>query len=130
MDTIFITKYTSTTCSVDLVPSRAVKLENLGDRCKYFLIIGCGLKTSKSAMIRITTDKGEVPLLDKFGNNVYSNQLSTRKRYVVGYGNNNQEYDKGQFILYENLCLPSPTPIKITTSDPVITYKSNTEKEK
>ena len=109
MDTIFITKFEEKSCDILLKPNRKVKRENLGDRCKYSLVIGCGLKVSKNLPLFVETDDGNVPLLDKFGDIVYANQLSTRKRYVLGYGNNNNSYNVGQFIVYNNLCLASPS---------------------
>lgn len=109
MDTIFITKFEEKSCDILLKPNRKVKRENLGDRCKYFLIIGCGLRVSKNLPLFIETDDGNIPLLDKFGDIVYANQLSTRKRYCIGYGNNNNSYNVGQFIVYDNLCLASPS---------------------
>ena len=109
MDTIFITKFEEKSCDILLKPNRKVKRENLGDRCKYFLTIGCGLRVSKNLPLFIETDDGNIPLLDKFGDIVYANQLSTRKRYCIGYGNNNNSYNVGQFIVYNNLCLASPS---------------------
>lgn len=109
MDTIFITKFEEKSCDILLKPNRTIKRENLGDRCKYFLIIGCGLRTSKNLPLFVETDDGNIPLLDKYGDIVYANQLSTRKRYCLGYGNNNNSYNVGQFIVYDNLCLASPS---------------------
>lgn len=107
MDTIFISKYEESNFDILLIPNRIIKKENLGDRCKYFLIIGCGLKCTINLPIFVETDDGKIPILDKYGNIVYANQLKTRKRYCIGYGNNNNSYNNGQFILYDCLCLPA-----------------------
>ena len=111
MDTILISKFEEGDFDTVLVPNRTVKKANLGDRCTYYVIVGCGLKMSKSLPLFIKTDEGAVPILDKFGNRVFSNQLRNRYRYCIGYGNNNDLYEKGQFILYNPLCLPSPTAV-------------------
>lgn len=77
-----------------------IKIRNIEENTKI-------IETKLDSMIN--ADDGNIPLLDKFGDIVYANQLSTRKRYCLGYGNNNNSYNVGQFIVYDNLCLASPT---------------------
>ena len=104
-DTIFITKITTTSTGVVLIPNRTVLKNNLGNRCKYNLIIACGLNASASLPVFIQTDQGNIPVLDKYANIVYSNQLKNRTRYCVGYGNDNVAvYELGQFVIFNRLC--------------------------
>ena len=104
-NTIFITKITTTATGVVLIPNRTVLKNNLGNRCSYNLIIACGLNASASLPVFIQTDQGNIPVLDKFANVVYSNQLKNRTRYCVGYGNDNTTvYNLGQFIIFNKLC--------------------------
>ena len=125
MDTIFISKIEEGDFDTVLVPNRVVKKANLGDRCKYFVVIGCGLQWTKSLPLFIKTDEGAVPLLDKYGNRVFSNQITNRKRYCIGYGNNNDLYEKGQFIMYDWLCLPSPTAVAPDPEAAMLKYKTS-----
>lgn len=104
-DTIFITKITTTSTGVVLIPNRTVLKNNLGNRCKYNLIIACGLNASASLPVFIQTDQGNIPVLDKYANIVYSNQLKNRTRYCIGYGNDNVAvYSLGQFVIFNRLC--------------------------
>lgn len=101
---IYITSLTTTGTGVVLIPSRQIQQINLTDTGKYELIIACGLKATNSLPIFIQTSAGNIPLLDKYANPVYSNQLRTRTRYCIGYGNTNTNYTLGQFIVRNNLC--------------------------
>ena len=104
-NTIMITKITTTSTGVVLIPARVITQTNLTNTGKYNLIIGCGLKATSSLPVFIQTSGGNVPLLTRFGNVVYANQLRTRFRYTIGYGNNNTTpYPLGQFILLNRLC--------------------------
>ena len=103
-NTIFITSLTTTDTGVVLVPNRAVTQTNLTNDFKYGLIVACGLKATNSLPVFIQTSAGNVPLLDKFANPVFSNQLKTRTKYCIGYGNQNTNYTLGQFITFNNLC--------------------------
>ena len=60
--------------------------------------------SSYSLPIFIQTSAGNIPLLDKFANPVFSNQLRTRYKYCLGYGNKNTNYTLGQFVVFNNLC--------------------------
>lgn len=103
-NTIFITSLTTTDTGVVLIPNRAVTQTNLTNDFKYGLIVACGLKATNSLPVFIQTSAGNVPLLDKFANPVFSNQLKTRTKYCIGYGNQNTNYTLGQFIVFNNLC--------------------------
>lgn len=103
-NTIYITSLTTTSTGVVLIPNRTITQTNLANTFNYNLIIACGLKATNSLPVFIQTSAGNVPLLDKYANPVYSNQLRTRTRYCVGYGNTNTNYTLGQFIVRNNLC--------------------------
>lgn len=108
-NTIQITSATTTSTGVVLIPARAITQTNLTNTCKYNMIIACGVRATASLPVYIQTSAGNVPLLCKFGNQVYSNQLQKRYRYTIGYGNNNTSYTLGQFIVFNNLQCPCPT---------------------
>lgn len=103
-NTINITSLTTTETGVVLIPGRFITQTNLTNTGKYNLIIACGLKATNSLPVFIQTSEGNIPLLDKFANPVYSNQLRTRYRYCIGYGNKNTTYTLGQFIVFNSLC--------------------------
>ena len=109
-NSILISKIFNTGDVIELIPNRTVKKENLGDLCKYNLIIGCGLQCEESLPVVIVTDTAKIPVYNKYGNDVYYNQIK-RNRYAfcLGYGNNNSDLPDGQFVVFNNLCLPSPT---------------------
>lgn len=101
---ICITSLTTTDTGVVLIPSRQIQQTNLTNTGKYELIIACGLKATNSLPVFIQTSAGNVPLLDKYANPVFSNQLRTRYKYCIGYGNKNTNYTLGQFVVFNNLC--------------------------
>ena len=121
-NTIYITKITTTSTGVVLIPSRTIPQTNLSNTGKYRLIIACGLKATASLPVFIQTSAGNIPLLCKFGNIVYANQMRTRYSYCVGYGNENTTpYPNGQFVLFNSLnCFANPT-----TTTTVETTKAN-----
>lgn len=103
-NTIYITSLTTTSTGVVLNPNRTITQTNLANTFNYNLVIACGLKATNSLPVFIQTSAGNIPLLDKYANPVYSNQLRTRTRYCIGYGNTNTNYTLGQFIVRNNLC--------------------------
>lgn len=103
-NTIYITSLTTTSTGVVLIPNRTITQTNLANTFNYNLVIACGLKSTNSLPVFIQTSAGNVPLLDKYANPVYSNQLRTRTRYCIGYGNTNTNYTLGQFLVRNNLC--------------------------
>lgn len=103
-NTIYITSLTTTSTGVVLIPNRTITQTNLANTFNYNLVIACGLKATNSLPVFIQTSDGNIPLLDKYANPVYSNQLRTRTRYCIGYGNTNTNYTLGQFIVRNNLC--------------------------
>lgn len=103
-NTIYITSLTTTSTGVVLIPNRTITQTNLANTFNYNLVIACGLKATNSLPVFIQASAGNIPLLDKYANPVYSNQLRTRTRYCIGYGNTNTNYTLGQFIVRNNLC--------------------------
>lgn len=115
-NTIYITSLTTTDTGVILIPNRQITQTNLTNAFKYGLIIACGLKATNSLPVFIQTSGGNVPILNKFANPVYSNQLKTRTKYCVGYGNQNTNYTLGQFVVFNNLCVAYSTGTATTTT--------------
>lgn len=104
MNDILITKIEQSATAVVLVPSRVVKKDNLQNLGDYRLRLACGLKATDALQVFIQTDSGNVPILCKYGNMVFSNQLKTRKYYNIGYGNTNTDYANGQFVIFNCIC--------------------------
>lgn len=115
-NTIYITSLTTTSTGVVLIPNRTITQTNLANTFNYNLVIACGLKATNSLPVFIQTSAGNVPLLDKYANPVYSNQLKTRTRYCVGYGNTNTNYTLGQFIVKNNLCCACSSVSSVSTN--------------
>lgn len=127
-NTIYITSLTTTATEVVLIPNRQIPQLNLTNAFKYSLIIACGLKSTNSLPVFIQTSAGNVPVLDKFANPVFSNQLKTRTKYCVGYGNKNTTvYPLGQFVVMNNLCCSCGTSTASRTAEveEVVALKSS-----
>lgn len=118
---IFISSLTTTDTGVVLIPNRQITHSNLTNGGKYELIIACGLKATNSLPIFIQTSSGNVPLLDKYANPIFSNQLKTRTKYCIGYGNENTNYTLGQFINYSNLCASCGTISSVSVNNEIET---------
>lgn len=101
---IFITKSITNTDNVILVPNQSISVVDLGNYNRYRLIIACGVRASATLPVYIQVAEGNIPLLDKYANNIYSNQLRTRYQYCIGYGNDNSSMASTQFIVFNNLC--------------------------
>lgn len=122
---IFISSLTTTDTGVILIPNRQITQTNLTNAFKYGLIIACGLRATNSLPVFIQTSAGNIPLLDKFANPVFSNQLKTRTKYCVGYGNENTNYTLGQFVVFNNLCCPCDTSPSVNSTTTVSTETTN-----
>lgn len=120
---IFISSISTTDTGVVLIPNRQITQTNLSNTGKYDLIIACGLKATDSLPVYIQTSAGNVPVLDKFANTVFSNQLKTRIKYCVGYGNENTSFTLGQFVVVNNLCCPCTSSTVSTTREVVVNDK-------
>ena len=113
-NTIQITSVTTTSTGVVLIPNRQISQANLTNLGRYNLIIACGVKATASLPVYIQTSSGNIPILCKYGNQVYSNQSRKRYRYCIGYGNKNMSYTLGQFVIFNSLDCACPTSIIVT----------------
>lgn len=87
---------------VVLVPNREVK--NVINTGTYRLVIASNVAASANLPVYIQTAIGNIPLICKYGNTIYANQLRTRYNYIVGYGNENENYENGQFVVFNKIC--------------------------
>lgn len=123
--TIFISSITTTATGVILIPSTTITAQKLVDLNKYRLVIACNLKATANLPVYIQTEIGNIPLLCKFaGNNIFPDQLNTRKCYTVVYGNNNVLSSIGQFVLQNCVC---PTKGRGTTGSLTTNVPTNVE---
>lgn len=123
--TVFILSITTTATGVILIPSTTITAQKLVDLNKYRLIIACNLKATANLPVYIQTEIGNIPLLCKFaGNNIFPDQLRTRKCYTVVYGNNNVLSSIGQFVLQNCVC---PTKGRGTTGTLTTNVSTNVE---
>ena len=96
-NTIYCSNVTMTTTNAVLVPNQTVKnLDNCGT---YKLIICCNATATSNLPVLIQTNIGDIPVLCKAGNEVYANQLTKRRCYTIMFGNQNTNYDEGQFVI-------------------------------
>lgn len=117
---IYITSITTTGTAVVLVPSQAIS--SLYNLLTTKLVIRCGLTATANLPVYIQTTLGNIPLLDKYGNNVFAHQLRTRYAYCLGYGNENTAFTEGQFVVFNRLCGNTKTTTTTTTTvvEPVL----------
>ena len=101
-NTMYCSNVTSTVDAVTLIPNRTVK--NLVNAKTYGLVICNGTAATENAPVFIKTDLGDIPVLCKAGNTMYANQLNTRVRYPIMYGNGNDNYTNGQFVITSCVC--------------------------
>lgn len=112
-NTIFINSATTSDTNVVLIPSREIK--TLVNATTYRIIIACNVEATANLPIYIQTALGDIPVLCKYANTLYSSQLRKRTMYCIGYGNGNDNYELGQFIIQSNVCprgevAPTTTP--------------------
>lgn len=82
---------------VVLIPNRTVR--NLTNTETYGLVICSSAVASVNSPVYISTNLGDIPVLCKAGNTMYANQLNTRVKYPIMYGNGNDNYANGQFVI-------------------------------
>lgn len=103
--TIFISSITTTATGVVLIPSTTITASKLFDLNKYRLIIQCNLRATANLPVYIQTAIGNIPLWCRFAcNNVFPDQLRSRRCYTIVYGNNNVLSSIGQFVLQNPVC--------------------------
>lgn len=113
-NTIYVSSANTTQTTVVLVPNRAIKtLENAG--C-YRLIICCNATATANLPVFIEVNGVSIPILCKAGNTMYANQLQKRVNYSIMYGNQNDNYTNGQFVVQDRVC-PRSTAIPITAQE-------------
>ena len=114
-NTMYISSVETTGTGVILIPNREVK--NLTNATCYRLIIACNVEATSNLPVFIQTAIGNVPVLCRFSNTLYANQLNKRTMYRIGYGNANDNYDIGQFTMQSNVCPKSETVVAGATAN-------------
>ena len=123
--TIFISSITTTDTGVILIPSTTITAQKLVDLNRYRLVIACNLKATANLPVYIQAEIGNIPLLCKFaGNDIFPDQLRSRKCYTIVYGNNNVLSSIGQFVLQNCVC---PTKGRGTTGSLTTNASTNVE---
>lgn len=120
--TIYISSATQTDTGVVLIPNQVVK--NLVNANCYNIIIACNVNATENLPIYIQTSLGNIPVLCKYGNTLYANQINKRMMYKIGYGNGNTNYADGQFVILSNVC-PRGAIATTTEVNPNTRKKSN-----
>ena len=115
-NTIICSNVTTTSTGVILVPNQTIKtLNNLSD---YRLVLACNIPSPTSNLpVFIQTSIGNVPILCRYGNTLYANQLNKRVNYPICYGNQNTNYTRGQFVITSCSCLNRRATTITTTTD-------------
>ena len=112
-NTIYVSNATTTDTTIVLIPNQAIKtLENCG--C-YRLVICCNATATSNLPVFIQVNDISIPVLCKAGNTMYANQLQKRKNYSIMYGNQNENYVNGQFVVQDRVC-PRSSSIPTTTA--------------
>jgi hypothetical protein len=96
-NTMYISSVTTTSTGVILVPNKEVK--NVVNCGSYKMIIACNVEATANLPVFIQIASGNIPVLCKAGNEIYANQLQKRRCYSVMYGNQNNNYEDGQFVI-------------------------------
>ena len=95
--TIYSSSVETTTTEVVLIPNREIK--NVVNAQTYGLVICNNAAATANLPVFIRTAIGDIPVLCKAGNTMYANQLNTRIKYPIIYGNQNDNYELGQFVV-------------------------------
>lgn len=106
-NTMYISSVTTTDTGVILIPNREVK--TLTNATCYRIIIACNVEATANLPVYIQTALGNIPVLCRYANTLYANQLSKRTMYRIGYGDANDNYTLGQFTIQCNVCPKSAT---------------------
>lgn len=96
-NTIYCSTVDTTDTGVILIPNRTIK--NVTNTDTYGLVVCTEAAATANLPVYIQTAIGNIPVLCKAGNTLYANQLSTRVRYPIIYGNLNDNYADGQFVI-------------------------------
>ena len=108
-NTIYVSNVEILDDMVVLIPNRDIRvLINCG--C-YGLVICCGATAASNLPVAIRFGEEDIPVLCKAGNTMYANQLKKRMRYPSMFGNQNENYENGQFVVLSKV---SPRGIAAT----------------
>ena len=108
-NTIYVSNVEILDDMVVFIPNRDIRiLINCG--C-YGLVICCGATAASNLPVAIRFGEEDIPVLCKAGNTMYANQLKKRMRYPIMFGNQNENYENGQFIVLSKV---SPRGIAAT----------------
>ena len=105
-NTMYISNVTMTATNAVLVPNQEVK--NLTNCGSYKIVICCNATATSNLPVLIQTSLGDIPVLCRAGNTLYANQLQKRRCYSIMYGNDNINYEEGQFVI-QNCVSPKST---------------------
>lgn len=100
-NTMYISTVTTTDTGIILVPNRPVN--TVVNASNYRLIIACNVEATANLPVFIQTTLGNIPVLCKYGNTLYANQLNKRRMYCIGYGSENTNYEDGQFVIFSRV---------------------------
>ena len=110
-NTIYCSNAETTQTTIVLIPNREIKvLENCGS---YRLVICCNATATSNLPVFIRVGNVDIPVLCKAGNTMYANQLQKRRNYGIMYGNENDNYTLGQFVVQDKVC-PRATTLPTT----------------
>ena len=113
-NTIYVSNVQTTDTTIVLIPNQEIK--TLVNANCYRLIIACNVEATANLPVFIQTSLGNIPVLCRFGNTLYANQLNKRTMYRIGYGNGNDNYTLGQFTMQCNVCPKSETTTNTKTT--------------
>ena len=112
-NTIICSNLTTGTDNVVLIPNEEIK--NLTNTGNYRLILACNIpEATANYPVFIQVGTNNIPILCKYGNQIYANMLNRRVNYPIGYGNENTNYTNGQFII-QSCCNLNPRGTITTT---------------
>ena len=111
-NTMFISNVNTTETSVVLIPNQEVK--NLTNATCYKIVIACNVEATSNLPVYIQTAIGNIPVLCRYANTLYANQLQKRRMYRIGYGNANDNYTTGQFTIQSNVNAKSETTTNVS----------------
>lgn len=124
---VICSKSVTTDTGVVLIPNTPITPTNLSE---YRFIIACNINTpTANNQLFIQTTAGNVPVLCKYGNELYANQVDKRVNYPLIYGNQNSSYTLGQFVIPSCNCI-NPRAVTTTTEvNPSVSSGTRKEKE-
>lgn len=100
-NTIFCSNATTTATEVVLIPNQEIK--NLVNCGCYRLVVCCNATATSNLPVFIQVNATNIPVLCKAGNTLYANQLIKRRNYGIMFGNDNTNYEDGQFVVQDRV---------------------------